>query len=62
MMMMGAIVPDLGLERTVNKFTTLFFLDARVYVLFDINLLKILVLTSLSSILFLVHVDQPHVP
>jgi hypothetical protein len=28
MMMMGAIVPDLGIERTVNKFTTLLFLDA----------------------------------
>ncbi len=28
MMMMGAIVLDLGIERTVNKSTSLLFLDA----------------------------------
>jgi hypothetical protein len=28
MMMMAAIVPDLGIERTVNKFTSLLFLDS----------------------------------
>ncbi len=39
MMMMGAIVPDLEIERTVNKFTLLLFLDAWLYVLFEINLL-----------------------